>query len=31
MQDQVANLVGFNGALEEPTLSQNSMLPLEFL
>ena len=31
MQDQVANPVGFDRALKEPTLRQDSLLPLEFL
>jgi hypothetical protein len=31
MQDQISNSVGFNRALKEPTLRQDSLLPLEFL
>ena len=31
MQDQITNPVGFDRALKEPTLRQDSLLPLEFL
>jgi hypothetical protein len=31
MQDQISNSVGFDRALEEPTLRQDSLLTLEFL
>jgi hypothetical protein len=31
MQDQIPNSVGLDRALEEPTLRQDSLLPLEFL
>jgi hypothetical protein len=31
MQDQIANSVGFDRALQKATLRQDSLLPLEFL